>query len=70
MAPEIGAIYQSTKNGHKYEVVAIGKHSETLEDMVIYRALYKGDFPAGQLWCRPLSNWESPRDNHPRFVKV
>lgn len=37
--------------GHEYEVIGIAKHSETLEDMVVYRALY-GD---GGLWVRPLS---------------
>ena len=37
--------------GNEYEVVAVGKHSETLEDYVIYRALY-GE---GGFWVRPLS---------------
>ena len=37
--------------GNEYEVVAVGKHSETLEDYVIYRALY-GE---GGYWVRPLS---------------
>lgn len=39
--------------GNEYEIIAIAKHSETLEDMVVYRALYgeKG------LWVRPLKMW-------------
>lgn len=35
--------------GNEYEVVGLAKHSETLEDMVVYRALY-GEFG---LWVRP-----------------
>jgi hypothetical protein len=40
--------------GHEYEVVGIGKRSETLEEMVVYKALY-GD---GGLWVRPLKMFE------------
>ena len=39
--------------GNEYEVVAIASHSETLEPMVVYRALY-GD---GGYWVRPASMW-------------
>ena len=39
--------------GNMYEVIGIAKHSETLEEMVVYRALY-GD---GELWVRPASMW-------------
>ena len=39
--------------GMEYEVIGIAKHSETLEPMVVYRALY-GD---GGLWVRPASMW-------------
>ncbi len=36
--------------GNRYEVVGLARHSETLEDLVVYRALYgeRG------LWVRPL----------------
>lgn len=39
--------------GNEYEVLGTATHSETLEPMVVYRALY-GD---GALWVRPVSMW-------------
>lgn len=39
--------------GNLYEVIGIAQNSETLEETVVYRALY-GD---GGLWVRPASMW-------------
>lgn len=39
--------------GNEYELLYIAKHSETMEEMVVYRALY-GE---GGVWVRPLSMW-------------
>ena len=39
--------------GNEYEVLEIAKHSETLEAMVVYRALYG----AGEVWVRPAEMW-------------
>ena len=39
--------------GNEYEVLYIAKHSETMEDMVVYRALY-GEHG---VWVRPASMW-------------
>ena len=44
-------IYQHYK-GMKYRVLGVAKHSETLEDLVIYEALY--DNKVSKLWARPL----------------
>jgi len=46
-------IYQHYK-GSKYEVLGQAMHSETEEEMVVYRALY-GDYG---LWLRPLSMFQ------------
>ena len=40
--------------GKEYEVLGLAKHSETLEPMVIYRALYGNH----DTWVRPLSMWD------------
>jgi len=34
--------------GHEYEVIGLAKHSETLEDLVVYKD------EKGNLWIRPL----------------
>ena len=44
--------YRHFKGG-EYEVVGIAKHSETTEEMVVYKALYDN----GSLWVRPASMW-------------
>lgn len=52
---EIGTKYRHYKNkDHTYEIVGIAKHSETLEEMVVYKALYENeDFGKDCLWVRP-----------------
>jgi len=51
MLPKRGR-YRHFKGG-EYELLYIAHHSETMEDMVVYKALY-GD---GDVWVRPLSMW-------------
>lgn len=68
MQPKPG-IYRHFK-GNLYELIATASHSETLEPMVIYRALYgeRG------LWVRPLAMWSEQvtRGSYcgPRFAYV
>ena len=50
---------------NKYELLYIAKHSETLEDMVVYKALY-GE---GGVWVRPLSMWEEMVEYNGKMVK-
>lgn len=56
--------------GSEYEVIAVAKHSETHEDLVVYQALYGEQ----GIWVRPLSMWVETvtRDGktNRRFEKV
>ncbi len=62
-------IYQHFK-GNRYRVLCIARHSETLEPMVVYQALY-GD---GGVWVRPAAMWNEQvsREDYsgPRFIFV
>ena len=54
---EIGKIYKHYK-GNVYKVIAIARHSETLEDMVVYSSLDNS-----KIWVRPKSMWNEVIDN-------
>ena len=61
--------YRHFKGG-EYELLGVARHSETLEPMVVYRALYDN----GSLWVRPAHMWteQVDRDGYhgPRFIPV
>ena len=63
----ITGIYQHFK-GPYYEVMGIAKHSETLEELVVYRD------ETGDMWIRPVAMFaeEVDRDGYkgPRFNLV
>jgi len=45
--------YEHYKGG-QYEVIGLARHSETLEELVIYKALYDSEeFGKDALWVRP-----------------
>ncbi|MCY6356131.1 DUF1653 domain-containing protein [Clostridium sp. ZS2-4] len=60
---KLGKKYRHFK-GKEYLVLYIAKHSETLEDMVVYQALYgeRG------IWVRPLSMFLGKKDIGNKFV--
>ena len=55
---------------NEYELLYVARHSETLEPMVVYRALYgeRG------VWVRPAAMWcetvERDGKVQPRFVRI
>ena len=63
--------YRHYKN-KEYEVIGVAKHSETLEDLVVYRALYENEISI--LWVRPLEMFvgmvEVGRKEVPRFEYI
>lgn len=67
-------IYRHYKN-KLYKVISIARHSETLEEMVIYQALYDSKkFGKNAIWIRPKKNFlENILVNNqkvPRFVFI
>ena len=49
---KINGIYRHYK-GNLYKVLCIGKHTEAMEDLVIYQAMYGEQL----IWCRPVNMW-------------
>jgi cyclomaltodextrinase / maltogenic alpha-amylase / neopullulanase len=48
--------YKDIKGEHIYEVLNIARHSETLEELVIYKGLYDSEeWGKNPIWARPLT---------------
>ena len=56
--------------GNEYRLIGVARHSETLEEMVVYQALY-GE---GGIWVRPASMWNEAVEHQgqtvPRFQLI
>jgi len=59
--------YRHYKTKNIYKVIGVGKHSETLEDYVIYQPMYAGS-PA-DYWLRPLQMFTETVEWEGRKVK-
>ena len=51
--------------GNEYRVLAIARHSETLEPMVVYQALYGNN----DIWVRPASMWNETIERDGKTVR-
>lgn len=64
-----GGFYRHYKN-KPYKAIGIVRHSETLEEMALYEALYPNE--SGQFWVRPLEMFlndvEVGGERRPRFA--
>ena len=47
----VGKTYRHYK-GNVYKIIALAKHSETVEDTIVYQSVEKGD-----IWVRPYDMW-------------
>ena len=65
----VGSLYEHY-NGFRYKIIGVARHSETLEELVVYQALY-GE---SDMWVRPLAmfleNIVINGQSQPRFKLV
>ena len=67
----IGGIYEHYK-GERYKIHGVARHSETLEELVLYEALYENKL--GKMWVRPkemfFENITLDGKTRPRFQLI
>lgn len=65
----VGSIYEHYK-GMRYKILGVARHTETLEEIIVYQALYGEE----DVWVRPLSmfleNMTIHGEERPRFQQV
>ncbi len=61
---EVGAKYRHFK-GNEYELLAVARHSETMEELVVYKSLKDGE-----VWARPKSMFVGRAGEARRFTKL
>lgn len=63
-------VYRHTKSGKQYEVIDVALHTETNEQLVIYRPLYESQY---QLFARPhamfIESIDIDGETAPRFTR-
>lgn len=59
-------IYRHFK-GKNYRLIDIVRHSETLEELVLYEALYENEL--GRLWVRPLNLFVGYTEQAGKLIK-
>ena len=60
----IKGIYKHYK-GNLYKVIGLAKHSETMEDMVVYEAIHS----EGEIWVQPTNMWNEEIEIDGKKVK-
>jgi len=82
--PQEGEIYRHYKynpngeeNNYTYEIIGTCIHTETEDNMVVYKPLYDSSFIKENnvdFFCRPMSMWNDQIDkieySGPRFTKL
>ncbi len=61
--------------GKEYDLIGVARHSETLEELVIYRARYDSEeFGPNPIWARPLASFletvQTPDGEVRRFTRI
>ena len=51
--------------GNEYEVIAVARHSETMEELVVYKSLKDGE-----VWARPKAMFVGKSGEVRRFTKL